>query len=64
VKTFQSSADTHPFRCRADRDREIALDHHYRNLGNNDVIAALASHRGGDSAAPAPKAIRPVDHDC
>ena len=63
MMTNQSPTDAHPFRCRADHEREASFARHYSGLGNAAVIAALMP-RGKQRAATSGPTIEPVVHDC
>ena len=62
MRTHQGPADTRPFLCRADLEREKALDAHYRNLGIGSVAAAVAQcSKAKADLAPAGKPTRDPD---
>jgi len=53
VITSKSPIDRRPFRSRADREREEALERQYRNVAIPEVVAALGQPREEAVAKPA-----------
>ncbi len=51
--TSKSPIDRRPFRSKADREREEALESHYRSVAIPEVVAALGRPREDAVAKPA-----------